>query len=158
MLAKIFITLILLAVLYYAAIILYDLYFTGGKKNKNEEVIIDISEMLGEYEPLDARAVVEKESGQNRKEIPDTEDELEEYNRVKAMEEAVASMQDAMLNEEERRYIKLSQNEDDYAPINASYEYSPMEFKKIIEDNLREKDMFASVFSAAAVDDGEERI
>ena len=146
MLAKIFITLILLAVLYYAAIILYDLYFTGGEKNKNEEVIIDISEMLGEYEPLDARAVVEKESGQNRKEIPDTEDELEEYNRVKAMEEAVAAMQDAMLNE------------DDYAPINASYEYSPMEFKKIIEDNLREKDMFASVFSAAAVEDSEERI
>ena len=149
MFAKFVIILLAVVLCYYAAVVLYDIYFTHDRKKRNEEVIIDISKVVEEYEPVDARNLVRKEEEQNKYMETGDGGEIERAMVAERSQELEEEEEIEEMDDEEKRYEELSESNEDYAPINTSYEYTPLEFKKMLEDAGGEKDLFASVFTEA---------
>ena len=143
MFTKLVLIIVLITVCYYAAVMMYDIFFIKNTK-KNEEVIIDISKSVMEYEPINAKDLVMREEEQNKEQIND-EDETK-YNKI--TEQGIQGEYELDgIDEEERRYVELVQSDEDYAPINTSYEYGPLEFKKILEDSIGNDNLFDGVFN-----------
>lgn len=143
MFTKLVLIIVLITVCYYAAVMMYDIFFIKNTK-KNEEVIIDISKSVMEYEPINAKDLVIREEEQNKEQIND-EDETK-YDEI--TEQGIQGEYELDgIDEEERRYVELVQSDEDYAPINTSYEYGPLEFKKILEDSIGKDNLFDGVFN-----------
>jgi len=142
----------------YAGFIAYDWFMLSRQATESQEVVIDITPSLVEYVPMDAEQVVKKEQEQNRLDLSEEDGDTEEGNRKNSSmnkkgenDRSEKDIEDYERNDiyddEEMMFEQLSEgDDDDYTPLNASEEYDPLEFKKMLQDSYQSENLFYEVF------------
>lgn len=137
----------------YTVFVVYDMFLLSKQEAEAQEVVIDITPSLVEYVPIDAEYVINKEQKQNMQEVDEIGDKKNASqkervnNEKKWKDEDEGEEKDKFEDGEDMMFEQLSEgDDDDYTPLNASEEYNPLEFKKMLQDSYQSDNLFYEVF------------
>ena len=147
MFMKFLFTVIVLYGFYYGVNVLYDIYMAKRRYREDEDVIIDITGALDDYKPQDADEVVRQESRQNAKERTGSgqEEGDSEGEEDADDDDQYESIEDAEKGDDVTEQLMGDEDEEDVAPLNMCGGYTPLEFKKLLEDAYSEPNAFAGI-------------
>ena len=151
MFMKFVLIVILVYGVYYGINMLYDIYMGNRNNREEEDVIIDISPSLAGYRPKDANEVIGQESEEGRKDEEeangddsDDDDDDKEYVEEKSID--IASLERG----DEIEDLDTVNDDEDVAPLNVCGGYTPLEFKKLLQDAFNEPNAFEGLEFASA--------